>query len=86
MVNKNYVRGRAKEYRLKKKLEAEGYIVLRTAGSHGFADLIAVHPHTFVINFVQSKPRSLGKNQVKKLEKEYEWINDRLFRGKFEVR
>jgi len=35
MVNKNYVKGRSKEYRLKRKYERQGYIVLRTSGSHG---------------------------------------------------
>lgn len=44
MPNINYLRGRAHEYRLKDKLEKEGYIVFRTSGSHGIADLIAVKP------------------------------------------
>jgi Holliday junction resolvase len=37
-----YQKGRRFEYQFKKFLEKQGYIVLRTAGSHGFADLIAV--------------------------------------------
>lgn len=36
-----YRAGRSYEYACKKKLEAEGWTVLRTAGSHGAADLIA---------------------------------------------
>lgn len=44
MSNKNYVKGRAFEYKRKKAWERDGYIVLRTSGSHGFADLIAVKP------------------------------------------
>lgn len=35
-----YRAGRAYEYACKKKLEAEGWTVLRTAGSHGDADLV----------------------------------------------
>lgn len=35
-----YRAGRAYEYACKKKLEAEGWTVLRTAGSHGEADLV----------------------------------------------
>ena len=37
----NYRAGRDLEYASKKDLEANGYIVFRTAGSHGAADLIA---------------------------------------------
>ena len=42
MVNKNYIAGRRFEYKVKKYYEDKGYTVLRTSGSHGFADLIAV--------------------------------------------
>jgi len=42
MVNKKYQAGRRFEYAVKKYLEGKGYIVLRTAGSHGFADLVAL--------------------------------------------
>jgi hypothetical protein len=41
MPNKNYVNGRAFEYKVKKWAEKEmDYTVFRTAGSHGIADLI----------------------------------------------
>ena len=43
MVNKRYVAGRAYEYRVKAKLEKEGWNVTRSAGSHGDFDLIAIH-------------------------------------------
>jgi Holliday junction resolvase len=36
----NYEKGRAGEYEVKKKLESQGYVVFRTAGSHSFCDLI----------------------------------------------
>lgn len=42
MVNKNYQRGRAKEYRIKKKYEKCGYYVVRAAGSHSVCDLVAM--------------------------------------------
>ncbi len=67
----NYEKGRAKEYRLKKKYEKMGYTVLRTAGSHGFADLIAVGKVTVV--FIQSKPKKFSETQKKKLEEENKW-------------
>jgi Holliday junction resolvase len=37
-----YHKGRRFEYQVKRWLEDKGYLVLRTAGSHGFADLIAI--------------------------------------------
>jgi len=43
-MNRNYNRGRKKEYLLKDRFEKEGYIVFRTAGSHSDIDLIAVKP------------------------------------------
>lgn len=42
MSNKNYVNGRAFEYKVKKELENQGYLCFRTAGSHGVADVIAL--------------------------------------------
>ena len=44
MPNKNYVRGRNFEYKVKKAYEEAGYLVFRTAGSHSPADLIAFPP------------------------------------------
>jgi hypothetical protein len=40
MPNRNYVNGRNYEYKCMRTLEAEGYATIRTAGSHGFADVI----------------------------------------------
>jgi Holliday junction resolvase len=42
MPNKNYIRGRAFEYRVKKDLEDKGYIVVRSAGSKSPFDLVAI--------------------------------------------
>jgi len=41
-MNKSYRRGYAFENSLKKKLEAKGFYVIRSAGSKGVFDLIAV--------------------------------------------
>ena len=56
MPNKNYQRGRAKEYRVKKKLEDAGLYVVRTAGSHGVCDLVAFGANKLVIP-IQVKPK-----------------------------
>ena len=42
MPNRNYNKGRAYEYKIKKRYEKLGYTVFRTAGSHSPADLIAL--------------------------------------------
>lgn len=56
MPTNNYRRGRAAEYELKKKLEKEGYTVLRTAGSHGPFDLIAyTDDDSNPVRFIQVK-------------------------------
>jgi len=53
MVNKQYQRGRRFEYKVKKLLEDNGFIVLRTSGSHGFADLVALRDNQ--VYFMQLK-------------------------------
>ena len=42
MSNKNYNRGRAFEYRVKKYFEDKGYLVVRSAGSKSPFDLVAI--------------------------------------------
>lgn len=82
MTNKNYVKGRRKEYTVRKFLQSKKWITLRTAGSHGFADLIAVKKGR--IRFIQCKPDNFGKKAQQMLEEEWAWINDE-FLCSFEV-
>ena len=49
----NYEKGRAAEYKAMHQLRADGYAVLRTAGSHGMYDVIAWNPDT--VRFIQIK-------------------------------
>lgn len=46
MPNKNYLAGRAMEYKVMKDLRSKGLEALRTAGSHGVADIVAFHPRS----------------------------------------
>lgn len=48
MANKRYVSGRNFEYRVQRILEKGGWLVLRSAGSHGVFDLIAVNGYITV--------------------------------------
>lgn len=54
MPNKNYVAGRNFEYARKKEWSSRGYIVLRTAGSHGPFDLVGIHP-SYPVALIQCK-------------------------------
>ena len=74
MPNKNYQKGIKKEYKIKKQFEMKGYTVLRTAGSHGFADLIAIK--WLKIRFIQCKPDNFSKREEKKLMDENNIFNE----------
>ena len=52
--NTNYLIGRRQEYARAKHWRDCGHVVLRTAGSHGFADLITISPAGDV-QFIQVK-------------------------------
>src|SRR5882672_9856560 len=55
MPNKNYIAGRAFEYERAKAWREAGFYVMRTAGSHGFADLITINPENGEIRLIQCK-------------------------------
>lgn len=52
-MNKNYQRGTRFERIIIQTVEKLGYSTLRTAGSHGFADVVAVNRN--LVRFIQSK-------------------------------
>ena len=52
MPNKNYNNGVALERRVIKDLRSKGLEALRTAGSHGVADIVAYHPRSLTDGLV----------------------------------
>lgn len=54
MANRNYTSGRRFEYEVATRYREEGYEVMRTAGSHGLFDLIAIKPGRHV-DLIQCK-------------------------------
>ena len=75
MPNRNYNNGRAREYRLMRKLEAEGYTCFRTAGSHTKVDILAMKkgsPNIPSVRFIQSKKTGYLSKQEKKDKQELE--------------
>ena len=50
--NKNYRNGRALEYKVIKELEGKGFTALRTAGSHGVADIVAFRSKSLPMSLI----------------------------------
>ena len=65
MPNSNYLAGRRAEYQRMKYWKSQHHDVLRTAGSHGFADLITISDRGEVY-FIQVK-RCQTKAQAERL-------------------
>jgi hypothetical protein len=85
MVNKNYARGRKKEYRICNLKRAAGYdIVTRSAGSHSPIDIFSIDLKRKEIVFTQSKPDSM--KQLERIELEHKWKSlNGNFKCRFEV-
>ena len=66
MPNKNYLKGRRKEYKIVNKFKEKGLIAQRTAGSHSPFDVIAINPKERRIFLVQAKPETMSENQKNK--------------------
>ena len=74
MPNKNYQKGRRKEYSICDKLRAEGFdIVQRSSGSHSPIDIFAISKRERKILLIQSK-RALGERMDFTEEKNKEKI------------
>ena len=69
---KAYNYGRSKEYWVKKFLEERGYIVIRSAGSKGLFDIVAVHPEKGIVRLIQVKAinrRVFSFKETREMEK-----------------
>jgi len=86
-MNKNYKSGAAREYRIMKRLEEEGWFCIRSAGSHSPIDIIAIKrlygfstiPKGTIVNnlgtvirFIQSKKTGYLSPQERKEKEEIE--------------
>ena len=84
MPNQNYLKGRRKEYAVMRKAKEAGWLPLRTAGSHGFVDVIAIDFENKIIRFIQCKPPSISRLQILRLENQWSKLND-WFQCEFKV-
>jgi len=86
MPNKNYVKGRNKEYKICKELKEDGYeIAQRTAGSHSPIDIFAIHRVTRSIVFVQAKPDNYSEKKTQAIYDELNYLNGDDWKVKFMV-
>jgi Holliday junction resolvase len=86
MPNKNYIKGRRKEYKVANDLKKKGFdIVQRSAGSHSPIDVFAIDLSTRVIKLVQCKPDDMTENAIKELLSKFNKLNG-MFRVEYEVR
>ena len=77
MPNKNYIKGRNKEYKIVHDLISKGYdIAQRTAGSHSPIDVIGIHKDLKLISLIQAKPESMSEKDKIALAEKYSWLND----------
>jgi len=85
MPNKNYEKGRRKEYKIVKQYKDKGYdIAQRSAGSHSPIDVFAIDKKTRTIRLIQAKPNSMSTTAKQKIIDQNKWLNG-LFRVIFEV-
>lgn len=82
MPNRNYQAGRRFEYRVKKHLEKNGWFVVRSAGSKGAFDLVAIkHCSTTVgsdVALIQckygSKPSKKERDKLDEIYYDYDMV------------
>ena len=82
--NTNYKKGRAKEYRILRRLKERGCnIVFRSAGSHSPVDCIGIDLKARRIYLIQSKLNA-SESQKNRISERFERLNDE-FIVSFEV-
>jgi Holliday junction resolvase len=68
MPNKNYIKGRRKEYAIVKEAKAKGNLAFRSAGSHSCVDVVVIDVKNREIQLIQSKPNDISELEIKRLE------------------
>jgi Holliday junction resolvase len=77
MPNKNYIKGRRKEYKVMHEEKAKGCIAFRTAGSHSPIDVVSINPDKRTITLIQCKPDTWTEKQILFLLQTNELLNGR---------
>ena len=69
MPNRNYLRGRIKEWECQEILEKNGYSTIRASGSHGVFDVVAIDAIT--VRMIQCKREKDSKKKIEDPDKAY---------------
>ena len=77
-MNKNYRKGRAKEYRLMNKLKKHCDIVFRSAGSHSIVDCAGIDLKQKKIYLFQCKPRNFSHTAKERVLRALGPLNDKF--------
>ena len=85
MGNRNYEKGRRKEYKVIHEAKDKGHIAFRSAGSHSPIDVVSIDLLERQIRWVQCKPDTMSANARQKLLDENNLLNGG-FQARFEVR
>jgi hypothetical protein len=74
-VNRNYVKGRTKEYKIVEQHRKQGFASQRFAGSHSLFDVFSINPKLKIIVLTQSKapmPSKADRKKYTEIKKQYE--------------
>jgi Holliday junction resolvase len=75
LVNRNYQKGRAYEYRVMEQLKEDGWVVARSAASHGPVDVFAARSGDVLLVQVKSGKARVEASEAKELVKWAEAFN-----------
>lgn len=75
MPNRNYEKGRRKEYKIVHKERDKDRLAFRSAGSHSPIDVVSIDVNSKQIYLIQSKPNSMSENAKNKIIKKNELLN-----------
>jgi Holliday junction resolvase len=75
LTNQNYVRGRSKEYKVMTMLRSEGWVVMRSAGSHSPVDVLAAKLGVTLLIQVKNGKARMKAEEAKELVKWAEAFN-----------
>ncbi len=86
MPNKNYRKGRRKEYGVIDQLRKDGFeIAQRSSGSHSPIDVFAINREEKKIKFIQVKSGYLPSNEYSKIWEKMKWLNGEKFEIEFDI-
>ena len=65
-----YQKGAKYEYKTMVEYKEKGYYCIRSAGSHGIVDIVAINPHLRIICLIQCKSGKIYKPEKERIMKD----------------